>query len=251
MRLVFALVLLVLAADARASGLSAGISPSMIVHSHVLAGSTFEAQIMVSKTVGPSGVPVSATASGTAGRWMQPVTDFELGPGETRRPVRLRFNVPADAQGEAEAEILFRFSPETGRSVMHQYAIPVRVRLNVTRERIESYRIQGVRADAESQQILLSVRNTGNVMAGPDEIEMEVLNKNREVLSATRLPVRESVPAYTTAEIGISYTGKLDEGTHLCRISHKDFEDEVHLEAWPKTLFGKILDLVRGLMQYA
>ena len=209
---------------AHAETIQVGISPTRIYAEHLLRGSHFEKEILLSKSLGNEDLYVEIT---TTSPWIAVDKNktFIFSKDVQAIPLVFEIDIPFDAElGYYEHTISVAVKPIGYDGFTTELAFPIDVKINLTDKENIDYSVSYVKIpDIEEDKpitILLTVDNRGNVQAKPEKVDVELLDKFKtQTFQKTTHNNLEYVAPFTKEDIIVEVPHSLEPEQYAAKIT--------------------------------
>ncbi len=225
--LIFSSIILISCAKAEEASL--GISPSYIKNDHLIRGSYFEQEMIISR----SNPIYNATAviefnDTKFHEWItfDPGLEVKMPVGEKRVPIIAKVKIPNEValgRYKSSATIKLVGNDKLGQVTIVP-AVKIEIDLNVTDEEYSELKINEARIENFSTDapliLKLKVQNLGNVKASPSNLILRIMNLKREQIKVLKTENIEEVEPFQISEVIIKFDShELAEGDYLAELS--------------------------------
>jgi hypothetical protein len=232
--IIFAFFIFALAPSAVFAGL--GISPSQMINPNLSKGSHVEKTFILSRSDPKEDLYFKVSMEGSTKDWttLDKGLEFTMPAGEQRFPVTVIANIPKDAaNGEYKGGIRLASSSKSsnntgGNGASISLSALIQTDFTITGKQVLEYEISSIKIqnieEGSPLDVSVTIINTGNVMARPTKVHVEVFDRlNKKLLESQDVIEMGSVEPFVTGDIAIPVPTKLDIGQYWSKISvYKD-----------------------------
>ena len=199
----FIIIAALLVKIAGAEKLNVGVSPPRIYAGHLLPGSHFEQEVLISKSTNED-LEVAITTN-------SPLITFDKESNlilENDINLVVSIDIPEDAElGNYDDTVDIRIRSSDTVGITTELVFPVLIMINVTDKEWDEYSVGTIAIpdieECSPVTFIIPVNNKGNIQSGPETIEVTVLDKFRKQEILTASAELADVPAFSREDVRV------------------------------------------------